>query len=52
MLGFDLYDLLSERLFVEAKAKKISKIAESALHAVGHSFLLRLRQQIINVMRP
>jgi hypothetical protein len=44
MLGFDFYDLLRERLFVQAETKKVSKVAEGALHTVGYSFLLRLEK--------
>ena len=47
MLGLDFHDLLRERLFVEAEAKNVSKITESALHTVGYSFLLRLGRLLI-----
>ena len=42
MLGFYFYDLLRERLFIQAETKNVSKITEGALYTVGYSFFLRL----------
>ena len=42
MLGFYFYDLLRERLFVQAETKDVSKITEGALHTISYSFLFRL----------
>ena len=52
MLGFDLYDLLREGLFVETKTQKVSKISEGALHAVGHGLFLRLSTIVVTSSQP